>query len=218
VVFVLILAALILPSVAHAQREARFGRGAWFGGASLAVQPTGIREFSNSPCPMAEVIPGIHAGFLPLRWLSVAMFARLHSEGGPQCVTDVFVPPLPPPDSGTTTFNDYSDLEGYPYGSTGLRVTGFNASASGAAFRVFAGGEWLPSKSVIAPFFGAGVGIPAGKAILVVEAETRILSADYEAHVSTYRQGQVVSERTEQRHSDFARLALRLGVEFPIAR
>jgi hypothetical protein len=124
----------------------------------------------------------------------------------------------PPPDSGTVVYTDYSGVRGYPYLSTGLRVTAFSGAPHGGALRAYAGGEWLWGKSMLVPLLGLGLSIPVPGVLLVAGAERRFLSVPRERVEVTYRQGQPIAERRETHHRDAARWMVRLGVEIAVPR
>jgi hypothetical protein len=185
-------------------------------GGAVIVQPHAVPEFSNRICPGFELGSEINGGVLLTKWLGLSAFGRVQANAGFEECVNGLIPP--PPDSGTYRYTDYSQVRGYPYVSTGARMTAYSGSPAGGALRVFGGGEWLPSKRIVAPLLGGGASIPLGSVLFVFEAERRLLTVTTELITTEYRRGQPVSfissKQRVKRHS----WALRFGVEHALAR
>jgi hypothetical protein len=180
-------------------------------GAAVIVQPSAVPEFSNRICPGFEIGSELNGGALLTKWLGVSAFGRIQGNAGFEECVNGLIPP--PPDSGTYRYTDYSQVRGYPYLSTGARLTAYSGSPEGGALRVFGGGEWLPSKRIIAPLLGGGASIPLGSVLFVFEAELRLLTVTTSLVETEFRRGQPVSSTRTEQSQRKRHLALRFGLE-----
>ncbi len=204
------------PLSVRAQVESRFDPGSRLFGAGVFFQKDAVHEFSNKICPGSELGVELGGGILALKWLAASAFGRVHAEIlADECLNGLIPPP---PDSGIVVFTDYSGVEGYPYLSTGLRLTAFSGAPHGGAFRAYAGGEWLWGKSIIAPFAGFGLSIPVRRVLILAEAERSFLSIPYERVEVTYQQRRPIAEQREEHSRKARRWGLRLGLELAVPR
>lgn len=210
-----VLLTMLLPLHAAAQ-EPRFGRGSLLVDAAVLIQPDVVDGFSEHLGRGGEFVGEVGGGVMILPWLGAFVFGRAHAQVMIDAYDNGLVPSFPV-DSGTVVFTR-SAARGYPYASTGARIAVFSGPPHGGAFRGYAGGEWLPGKSMVSPLFGFGLSLPVRRVLLVGEAERRLLKVPYERVEATFRDGQVVAERRERQRRDELRWALRLGIEVPVQR
>ena len=184
----------------------------WNLGFAILRQGDVVGGFSSQICPGNEYAVEGGLGLHVSKWLATSFFTRAHDEFFAEKCADGFIPP--PPDSGVVVYQDYSDVRGYPYVSSGIRFTFSVASDEGALYRAYGGAEWLWEKSVFAPLFGFGIAIPTNDLLVIAELERRLLRVPYDSLEVTYRGGLPVSQERAERRSKEYRWPIRLGIEY----
>jgi hypothetical protein len=210
------LGALLLlmatPTALAAQGEPGPAAGTILVGGALGLQPRAVTAFSERICGSGPELGAELSAGVPLRrWLAAGAFGRVHGEVPQEDCVNGLIPP--PPDSGTVVRSDYSGVRGYPYVSLGARLTAFTGDATTGGFRLYVGGEWLPTKDIVAPVVGAGMGVPVRGTLLILEVERRLLRVSWATHTTEYRQRQPISTTTTQHSADRHRWVLRIGIE-----
>jgi hypothetical protein len=184
----------------------------WDVGLAILRQEDPIDGFVPYCGPDSEIAAEGKVGRHFLKWLTTSLFTRVHDgRFANKSTCDVFLPP--PPDSGIVISEDYSEVHGYPYVSSGVRLTLSPASDDGVLYRAYGGAEWLWNKSIGAPLYGFGLAFPAKDWLIVAELERRLLKVPYDIVEATYRGSQLITvERTEKRSKEY-HWAIRVGVE-----
>ena len=204
----------VVPAYSQSRSDALYR---WDVGLAILRQEDPIDQFVPYCGPDSEMAAEGKIGRHFAKWLTTSLFTRVHdgwSSDKSSC--DVFLPS--PPDSGVVTSQDYSDVLGYPYVSSGVRLTLSAASGDGPLFRAYGGAEWLWNKSMVAPLYGFGLAFPAHEWLIVAELERRLLKVHYDVVEATYRGGGLVSlVRTEKRSKAY-HWPIRIGVERQIGK
>jgi hypothetical protein len=194
--------------------QARAGdEGAWrpafsLGAAFQVAAP--VHEFSRQLCPGYEIVMEGRAAWWVARRQGFVVSVARHSETeGRPCDSRRL---LAPPDSGIVTFTDASQLEGYPYVSTSVRMV----LAAGPRSHGFLGVQWLWGKRILAPLVGLGGNYPIGGVTMFFEAQASVLTLPFNIVTAEFRGGQPV--RMAQREGDRQRgqMTLRTGIDLPL--
>lgn len=201
-----------LASDLRAQARAT-DEGAWrppfsLGAAFHVSQP--VHEFSRQSCPGYEIVVEGRAGWWVERrkGLLVAVARHSETEGRPCASRRLLVPP----DSGSVTYTDGGQIQGYPYGSASVRMV----LEAGPRSHGFMGVQWLWGKRIIAPLVGMGGNFAIGGVTIFLEGQGSVLTLPLEVWTVEFKRGQPVVMVLREGYRKRGHMTLRTGIDLPL--